>query len=75
MFILFYIIGCIFAFVEMVKADMAYMHKWGKGYDSLVLMDVEFYLIFSLFSWCACIPALLLRKKLEKKYGKHQEKV
>ena len=71
MFVLLYIVGYIFALIELMRAEVMYMRKWGRGYDIWVVTHTEFYMMVALLSWVAYVPALLLRLHWEEKYGKN----
>ena len=71
MFVLLYILGYIFALIEMIRTYMYIMRtKWGKGYEIMVCPAIYFFTLLAFTSWVGYFVFLLIRKERETRYGK-----
>lgn len=62
-FILIYLVGYVFAFVELIRKDTVCLKK--SGSDVGLLIDMDCYVFMSMFSWITFIVAFLIRKSVE----------
>ena len=62
-FILIYLVGYVFAFVELIRKDTACLKK--SGSDVGLFIDMDCYVFMSMFSWITFIVAFLIRKSVE----------